>query len=204
MKKLILKCLLVYAFLPIAGYLFGITLKNIIRFPSEYIFFGVSTIVFYFLMTRYGGRRLSFIQTFTHELIHSLFVWASLGNVTEFHLKEKSGYIMSDRSNIPMTLAPYFFPLYTILLLSIRPGILQSYYPYFDIIGGLSFAFYLNMIKNQTGLWQTDIKSVDWRLSYPFLISMVFLCCYLVIESLHSSLWNALINFGLFIWSLIF
>lgn len=200
---LAVKCLIVYALLPIIAFKFGLSLKNIWHYPMEYLYFGVSVPVTYFLMYRYGGSRLRFAQTFTHELVHSIFVWLSIGRVYEFHVNEETGHIMSDREYMTMVLAPYFFPLYTLLLMAVRPGILPDYYPLFDVVCGASFAFYLNMIKQQSGLWQTDIRSVDWRLSYPYMVCMVFFCCYLVLESIHSTLWSSVIQLLQFIWKVI-
>lgn len=184
-----LKCALLYVMLPIIGYQFGMAFKWMILHPLQYLYFIIGFTGCFMLMRFYGGQRLAFAQTFTHELIHTIFTYLSFGKVYAFTVKDDTGCVMTDRSDIAMTLAPYFFPLYTILLLSIRPGIMSSYLPYFDFICGSSFAFYIDMIRKQTGLWQTDIRSKDWRLSYPFVILMVFLFSYLVISGIRHSLW---------------
>lgn len=194
--KLALQCLAVYLLLPVFAYRFGMTVKEIFVSPMEYLYFGVGIAVSYLAMNRFGGFRLEFAETFTHELIHSVFVWLSLGKVYEFHVNESTGHIRADHVSLMATLAPYFFPIFTFLLMAIRPGIREIYYPAFDCLAGASFAFYLHMIRNQTGLWQTDIKDVDWKLSYPFLICMLFLCCYLILESVHTSLWTDLTQLG--------
>lgn len=201
--KLTIKCFLVYALLPVAGYKFGLSAKHLWQDPSEYLYFGLSIPLCYYLMVHFGGSRLRFMQTFTHELIHSIFSLLSLKRVYEFHVNEETGHIITDCKHMTMQLAPYFFPLYTIILMAIRPGIVPAYYPLFDIVAGYTFAFYLNMIIRDTGIWQTDIKIIDWRLSYPYTVLMVFLCSYLVIESIHTNLWSAILQLFTFAGDLI-
>lgn len=187
-------CLLTYILLLISGYKFGTAMQHVWEEPTEYLYFGISTIIFYLLMVKYGGKRLCFAQTFTHELIHALFVTLSLGTVHEFHVNQETGHVISDKDNLTVKLSPYFFPIYTLLLMAIRPGIREVYFPIFDIVSGCSFAFYLHMIKNERGLWQSDIQSVSWYISYPYMICMELLFCYLITESLHTNMWQAILQ----------
>ena len=54
---------------------------------------------------------------FGHELTHALFAVLFGGSVKAFHATERGGQVTVTKSNFLITLAPYFFPLYTFLVL---------------------------------------------------------------------------------------
>ncbi|MBI4023608.1 MAG: M50 family metallopeptidase [Verrucomicrobia bacterium] len=53
---------------------------------------------------------------FAHELTHALFVKLCGGQVKKISVRRDSGYVLSDRSNFLIVLAPYLFPFYAIAL----------------------------------------------------------------------------------------
>ncbi|MEI6217416.1 MAG: M50 family metallopeptidase [bacterium] len=55
----------------------------------------------------------------SHELTHAL--WAALmgAEVRRIRLSNQSGSVVLSKSNILITLAPYFFPLYTIIVIAV-------------------------------------------------------------------------------------
>src|SRR5512139_3795490 len=52
-----------------------------------------------------------------HELTHALFAVLFGGSVKSFKASERGGQVEITKSNFIITLAPYFFPLYTVLAL---------------------------------------------------------------------------------------
>lgn len=55
------------------------------------------------------------LYVFGHELTHALWVWAGGGRVSEFKVGRDGGYIVADRVGVFTSLAPYFFPLYSVV-----------------------------------------------------------------------------------------
>lgn len=81
------------------------------------------TIVFFFIGF---ASYLTFFLTFRkplrsyllgHELTHALWVFLFRGEVHEIRLSGREGRIKATKRNIFIALAPYFFPLYTILVM---------------------------------------------------------------------------------------
>ena len=54
---------------------------------------------------------------FAHELTHAVWVWLMGGKVSEFESSRKGGYIVTNKSNFWIALTPYFYPLYTLVVI---------------------------------------------------------------------------------------
>lgn len=50
-----------------------------------------------------------------HEFTHALWNWAFGGRLKSFKATSKGGYVVITKNHFLITLAPYFFPLYTVL-----------------------------------------------------------------------------------------
>src|SRR5215469_4955216 len=59
------------------------------------------------------------IYVFGHELTHALWVWLFWGNVKKFKVTSDGGHVITDKTNFLIALAPYFFPLYAVLVVLI-------------------------------------------------------------------------------------
>jgi hypothetical protein len=55
-----------------------------------------------------------------HELTHALWGLLCGARVSHLRVSEGGGSVRLSKSNIVITLAPYFFPLYTILVILLR------------------------------------------------------------------------------------
>ncbi|MHB8844553.1 MAG: hypothetical protein ACYC7L_07350 [Nitrospirota bacterium] len=114
-----------------------------------------------------------------HELTHALFAVLFGGSVKAFHASEKGGQVQITKSNVIITLAPYFFPLYTVLALAAywlaRAADAPLLEPWLVLIAGAAFAFHivLTFIFLQTD--QNDIAEHGAFFSYPliFLFNIV-------------------------------
>lgn len=54
---------------------------------------------------------------FGHELTHAIWVWLMGGRVQKFKASSEGGYIVTNRSNFWIALTPYFYPLYTMIVI---------------------------------------------------------------------------------------
>jgi len=58
------------------------------------------------------------IYVFGHELTHAIWVWIMGGRVSQFRVSRQGGHILADKVNTWIALAPYFFPIYSLLLIA--------------------------------------------------------------------------------------
>jgi hypothetical protein len=79
---------------------------------EEFWFFALGVVLW--LVTFFGLPRPVVVYVFGHEATHALWVWASGGKVSGFRVGRDGGYVISDRVNIGISLAPYFFPIYSL------------------------------------------------------------------------------------------
>ena len=102
------------------------------------------------------------LYVFGHELTHALWVLLMGGRVSRFRVGREGGHIITDKNNFWIALAPYFFPLYSILVLALY-GVLSLFLnmqPYGRLLYaliGVTWAFHFTFTcwmipKNQTDL----------------------------------------------------
>jgi hypothetical protein len=109
-----------------------------------------------------------------HELTHALFAVLFGGSVKAFHASERGGRVHLTKSNMLITLAPYFFPLYTfaavIAYWLARAAGARLLEPWFVLLAGASFSFHiiLTFIFLQTA--QDDIREHGAFFSYPLIV----------------------------------
>ena len=73
------------------------------------------------------------IYVFGHELTHALWTWIFGGQVKKMKVSSDGGHVVISKSNFVIALAPYFFPLYAVLVIArVRPR------PLLLELGGLS------------------------------------------------------------------
>jgi len=124
----------------------------------------------YFLL---GIIVYSFVQLFLfkpvylyvlgHEAVHVLATWLCLGKVTSFKVSSAGGSVATSKSNLFISLSPYFVPIYAILLtifyyivvhVSILGFMAQKY---FMFLFGLTLAFHIVMTVDTLKTRQPDM-----------------------------------------------
>ena len=117
-----------------------------------------------------------------HELTHALWGLAMGARVKRMKVSSGGGSVTLTKSNVLITLAPYFFPLYTILLLIVYLASapvfdLHAYRPLWYALLGLTWAFHLVFTLHALRQRQPDIlehgRIFSWALIY--LINMLTL-----------------------------
>lgn len=142
------------------------------------------------LIAFFGLPRPVIIYVFGHELTHALGVLLLGGRVSRFRVGRDGGHIVTDRSNFLIALAPYFFPIYSILAIATY-GVLSIFYntqPYgrllYAVIGAtwaFHFTFTCWMItKNQSDL---SDHGTFFSLIMIYLMNLILLSVMLVLAS---------------------
>jgi len=108
-----------------------------------------------------------------HELTHALFAILFGGSVKAFHASEKGGRVHLTKSNFVITLAPYFFPLYTFFALVAiwlaRAADAPALEPWLVLVAGAAFAFHIVLTAIFLQTDQNDIREHGAFFSYPLI-----------------------------------
>jgi hypothetical protein len=127
---------------------------------EEFWFFSLGVVLW--LIAFFGLSRPIILYVFGHELTHAIWVWLMGGRVSRFSVTREGGHIVTNRSNFWIALAPYFFPLYSIMVIAIYGGLslFMDVRPYGRLLYaliGVTWAFHFTFTcwmipKNQTDL----------------------------------------------------
>lgn len=135
----------------------------------------ISGSAFYLLWHRI--RPPEFLYTFTHEFTHLIFALLCGKQVSRFVVTQKGGQVSMSGTNFLITLAPYFFPLHTVLVLAagavLEWGIESSRFrPAVAFLTGLTLVFHFTMTFRTLASSQPDIdrggKIFSWSVVYLF------------------------------------
>jgi hypothetical protein len=59
------------------------------------------------------------IYVFGHELTHALWTWLFGGQVKKMKVTSSGGHVVISKTNFVIALAPYFFPLYAVIVIGV-------------------------------------------------------------------------------------
>jgi hypothetical protein len=155
---------------------------------EEFWFFSLGIVLW--LIAFFGLPRPILIYVFGHELTHVLWVWLMGGRVSRFHVTRDGGHVVTSKANFWIALAPYFFPIYSILVISIY-GLLSLFLnmqPYGQVLYaviGATWAFHFTFTcwmipKNQTDL---SDQGTFFSLVVIYLMNLLLLSVMLILAS---------------------
>jgi hypothetical protein len=160
---------------------------------EEFWFFSLGAVLW--LIAFFGLPRPIILYVFGHELTHALWVWIMGGQVSRFRVGREGGHIVTNRTNFWIALAPYFFPLYSILAIGIY-GALSMFYnvqPYgrllYAVIGA-TWAFHLSFTCWMIPKNQSDLRDhgTFFSLVVIYLLNLTLLCVMLILASRQITL----------------
>ncbi len=128
---------------------------------EEFYFFALGAVLW--LIAFLGLPRPLVIYVFGHELTHALWVWAQGGEVMAFQVRRDGGYIIADRRDFVVSLAPYFFPIYSIAVIGLYGAIglfyadVWLYHRWLFALLGVTWAFHLSFTCWMIPKQQTDL-----------------------------------------------
>jgi hypothetical protein len=110
------------------------------------------------------------IYVFGHELTHALWSWLFGGEVKRMKVSSSGGHVVLTKTNFLVVLAPYFFPLYAVMVVAtFATGSLfwnwRGYLVYFHLLLGAAYAFHVTLTFHALQTRQTDITSQGWVFS---------------------------------------
>lgn len=164
------------------------TLHDAFWATEEFWFFSLGVILW--LVAFFGLPRPLWVYVFGHELTHALWVWLFGGRVHQFRVTRQGGHIVADKTNTWIALAPYFFPLYSLLAITLY-GIIAIFIdvtPYRQVLYaaiGATWAFHLSFACWMIPKGQPDLTygGTFFSLVIIYLLNLTLLAMLLIIAS---------------------
>lgn len=168
------------------------TIQHAFWLTEEFWFFSLGVLLW--LIVFFGLPRPVVMYVFGHELTHAVWVWAMGGRVSRFRVGRDGGQIVTDTSNFWIALAPYFFPIYSILVIAVYgvASLFTDMYPFrrvlFALIGG-TWGFHLAFTVWMIPKGQSDLTEHGhfFSLVVIFLMNLAVLTVFLVLACPHIS-----------------
>jgi hypothetical protein len=110
------------------------------------------------------------LYVFGHELTHALWTLACGGKVTKFKVASAGGHVVVTKNNWLIALAPYFFPLYAVLVVG---GFVlghwiwgwKPYFVWFHLLVGAAYSFHVTLTWHILQTRQSDITDQGYLFS---------------------------------------
>lgn len=119
-------------------------------------------------------QNVEWLRIFSHEATHALFNILFFNRVIKFYAGNDDGgqVAYKGRDNFIISLSPYFFPLFTVIILIFRLLVKENLYIYIDILIGITYLFHLRTFILQFSPQQTDISTHGFLFSLTFILLM--------------------------------
>lgn len=122
-----------------------------------------------------------------HELTHALWGLLMGASISKISVKEDHGAVVLSKTNFLITLAPYFFPLYTVLaiglyyLLGLFWDVTRFYLLWLGLVGA-TWGFHLTFTVSALLQRQTDIREQGRLFSYTviYLANVIGICGWVI------------------------
>ena len=155
---------------------------------EEFWFFSLGAVLW--LIAFFGLPRPLIVYVFGHELTHAIWVLLMGGRVSEFRVGREGGHIITNRNNFWISLAPYFFPIYSIIALALY-GLgslfidLQPFGRLLYAVIGATWAFHLTFTGWMITKSQTDLTNngTFFSLVVIYLMNLLLLSVLLIAVS---------------------
>ncbi len=163
-----------------------VTISGAFWATEEFYFFGLGAVLWGIAF--FGLPRPLWLYVFGHELTHALWVWLHGGQVREFKVARDGGYIVTNKTNFWIALAPYFFPLYSIalVLLWAIAGAFFDLWPYHRWLYagvGITWGFHATFMVSMIKRGQSDLTThgTFFSLVFIYFVNLAILSFFLVL-----------------------
>jgi hypothetical protein len=154
-----------------------VLLKNFLFFSgssgTEYVPFWLGAFCYAVFQIAFYKPMRAYV--FGHELTHAFAGILSGAKIKKFKVGRESGSVTLNKDNVWITLAPYFFPLYTFAVIVVYLTLgwfvnIRPLYPYFLFLIGFTAAFHIALTAYIIKLGQSDLKVYGAFFSYVLII----------------------------------
>lgn len=146
------------------------------------------------------------VYVWAHEMTHAIFVILCGGKVSDFQSSSKGGYVLTNKNNVLISLSPYFFPLYTVILVPVclLLGALTDLSVLLTLPGGfgfrplwglflligLSWGFHITFTMWMIGKDQPDLRinGVFFSVTLIYLVNSLLIALLLILAAPEATL----------------
>lgn len=164
------------------------TVRDTFWLTEEFWFFALGIALW--LVAFFGLPRPLWLYVFGHELTHALVTWVMGGSVSRFRISRDGGYVVTDRVNTWIALAPYFIPLYSVLAVVLYGwlGLFFDVWPYRTVLYavlGATWAFHFTFTCAMIPKGQPDLAygGTFFSLTVIYLMNLAVLIALLILAS---------------------
>ncbi|MDB4662871.1 hypothetical protein OAE61_04490 [Verrucomicrobiales bacterium] len=164
---------------------------------GEFWFFTIGAIVWTVIFCSWRHRYMVYLYVAGHEYTHAFFVLLCRGNVAEVKISSAGGHILTNRNNFLISLSPYFFPFYTIILITLWALVEWLFFDFTDahrqiLFGliGLTWAFHLTFTIWMIRREQPDVDQNGKLFSFSMIavVNMLVISGLLIVASPNVAL----------------
>lgn len=191
-----------YLFYPLIAFLLVLTIEEFL--PTfgwacnhiliyQWMLYGMGA-YFVLRMIPFTSRNEQWLQTFSHELSHTIVGMIFFQKIHSFHAEENQGVVW--RSGKPIggifiALAPYCLPLFTYAFILLRILGANKMLYVFDLFIGFTLAFHIICFWKQTKPYQTDIQQQGYVRAFLFISVAWFFNATIILLSIRKGIVGA-------------
>ncbi|MBP7791659.1 MAG: hypothetical protein KA120_01195 [Candidatus Goldbacteria bacterium] len=178
MKKIISVLLaIITVLLAISGFIQLVKLLSNFSINSKIELMFVLGFVLYFIV-HFLFYKPVFIHVMTHELTHLFWAYLFGGRAKKMEINHNGGKVLINKSNFLISLAPYFFPLYTFFFIIIYLIARVEFLPYIAFFIGASLSFHLALTLYSLRTDQSDFtedSNIFFSVAFIFLMNVIII-----------------------------
>jgi hypothetical protein len=166
------------------------SIKIILYYQQKYFILGAIT----YLLVHAVIFKPSYLYILSHEVMHAIAALLSGGRVKSIKVSSRGGSVSTTKSNILIALSPYFFPLYTIIVVLL--WLLLEYflktgpdYSIFLFMTGFTLAFHIVLTIDFLKIRQTDLLHAG----YLFSICLIYIINLMIIGFIFSMVFKSMV-----------
>jgi len=168
------------------------TIANSYWRSTEFISFGMGSVFWLILFFSVRSRWMMWFYVAGHEITHAIFALICLGKISQLHISSAGGHILTNRNNFLISLSPYFFPFYTVMVIGIWALLDWAFFDFgraeinwlYGLIG-FTWMFHLTFTIWMIRRDQPDLKQNGRVFSFAinFLANMLIISALLIMAS---------------------
>jgi hypothetical protein len=178
MKKIIsVLFAIITVLLAISGFIQLVKLLSNFSINSKIELMFVLGFVLYFIV-HFLFYKPVFIHVMTHELTHLFWAYLFGGRAKKMEIGHNGGKVLINKSNFLISLAPYFFPLYTFFFIIIYLIARVEFLPYIAFFIGASLSFHIALTLYSLKTDQSDFtedSNIFFSIAFIFLMNVIII-----------------------------
>lgn len=163
--------------------------------PGIYTTFFIGAAAYLLLWLLIFSRRESFWSVFEHEATHAFFAMLFFKKVHAFTANRATGgSVKIEGRNVLITLSPYFFPLFGLMVLLLKPIIIPPLHPVINGLLGFTLMSHLTGLFQELRVSQPDLHQHGMFFSWIMVVFFNLLFAGMILASVADG-WSGVAQF---------